>query len=211
MLLRTASDLKRRMSCNTSADGVFGRHTALPATTGGFGVAVFHNFLELSDKLECPAGVFGLGTASQQSLGVFVVLLAVLAVPMLRQRRTCSFALDQGPDLFWGWCSPWEVSNRRLRCHLHQTNGTSSRWKCADRRITRPAVRQRLDDAHFISLPDGSCQLRRGRFFRSVFFCRVSTAIPERSKRAGDLIGRADNHVRHWRKSTASANGGGSP
>ena len=26
MLLRTASDLKRPMSCNTSADGVFGRH-----------------------------------------------------------------------------------------------------------------------------------------------------------------------------------------
>ena len=67
---------------------------ALPAATGGLGVAVFHVYLELSGKLECPAGVFGIGTAPQQSLDIFVVLLVVFAVPVLRQRRIGSFALS---------------------------------------------------------------------------------------------------------------------
>src|SRR5713226_276723 len=42
---------------------------ALPLVVGGLGVAVFHEYLELTGKLECPAGVMGVGTSPQQSLG----------------------------------------------------------------------------------------------------------------------------------------------
>ena len=51
---------------------------ALPLGAAGVGVAVFHNYLELGGKLECPQGLAGLGTAPQQSLiatGLVVALL----------------------------------------------------------------------------------------------------------------------------------------
>ncbi len=66
---------------------------ALPAAFGGFGVAVFHVYLELTDKLECPPGIFGLGTAPQQSLTVFVVLFAALVTAVIRGRKAGEFGL----------------------------------------------------------------------------------------------------------------------
>jgi disulfide bond formation protein DsbB len=57
---------------------------ALPLAVAGLGVAVFHVSLEMRDKLECPAGVFGLGTAPQQSLAWFVVLVALLGMDAAR-------------------------------------------------------------------------------------------------------------------------------
>ena len=75
------------------------RHTglvnslALPAATGGFGVAAFHEYLEWTGKLECPAGVLGWGTAPQQSLVVFIVLVTVLLTPLFWRHRTSSPAL----------------------------------------------------------------------------------------------------------------------
>lgn len=57
---------------------------ALPSAVGGFGVAAFHEYLELTDKLECPSGVMGVGTAPQQSLAVLAVLLLVLIVGAAR-------------------------------------------------------------------------------------------------------------------------------
>jgi disulfide bond formation protein DsbB len=53
---------------------------ALPLAVAGFGVAGFHEYLELTGKLECPAGVMGIGTAPQQSLAVLVVILTLVAV-----------------------------------------------------------------------------------------------------------------------------------
>jgi hypothetical protein len=53
---------------------------ALPLVVAGFGVAVFHVFLEVTGKLECPAGVMAIGTAPQQSLAVLTVLVAVVLV-----------------------------------------------------------------------------------------------------------------------------------
>ncbi|MCH8830219.1 MAG: disulfide bond formation protein B, partial [Planctomycetes bacterium] len=35
---------------------------ALPAAVGGLGVALFHEYLELAGKLECPDGILGVGT-----------------------------------------------------------------------------------------------------------------------------------------------------
>ena len=58
---------------------------ALPLATAGLGVALFHEFLELKGTLECPLGVFGVGTAPQQSLAMFVVVFAILAVDVLRR------------------------------------------------------------------------------------------------------------------------------
>jgi disulfide bond formation protein DsbB len=57
---------------------------ALPLAVAGLGVASFHVSLELRGKLECPAGVLGLGSSPQQSLAVFVVLAALLAVDVWR-------------------------------------------------------------------------------------------------------------------------------
>jgi disulfide bond formation protein DsbB len=60
---------------------------ALPLAIAGLGVAVFHEYLELTAKLECPAGVLGIGTAPQQSLAVLIVLLALVAVGVVRSGK----------------------------------------------------------------------------------------------------------------------------
>lgn len=60
---------------------------ALPLAVGALGVAAFHVYLELTDKLECPAGVMGIGTSPQQSLAVLIVLLALVAVGVARSRK----------------------------------------------------------------------------------------------------------------------------
>ncbi len=57
---------------------------AMPLAVAGLGVALFHVSLEARGKLECPGGLLGLGTAPQQSLAVFAVLSALLAVDVLR-------------------------------------------------------------------------------------------------------------------------------
>lgn len=65
----------------------------LPAAVAGLGVAVFHVWLEVSGRLECPIGVFGVGTAPQQSLAVFVLLLIPVATTAFRQRRGGDFGV----------------------------------------------------------------------------------------------------------------------
>jgi disulfide bond formation protein DsbB len=57
---------------------------ALPLAVAGFGVAVFHEYLELTGRLECPAGVMGIGTSPQQSLAALTVLLVLVAVGVVR-------------------------------------------------------------------------------------------------------------------------------
>jgi disulfide bond formation protein DsbB len=57
---------------------------ALPLTVGALGVAVFHVHLELTGKLECPAGVLGIGTSPQQSLAALIVLFVLVAVGVAR-------------------------------------------------------------------------------------------------------------------------------
>jgi Disulfide bond formation protein DsbB len=59
---------------------------ALPMAVGGVGVALFHVYLELTGKLECPAGMLGIGTAPQQSLAALTVLLGVIVVGVVRGR-----------------------------------------------------------------------------------------------------------------------------
>jgi disulfide bond formation protein DsbB len=61
---------------------------ALPLAVAGVGVAAFHEYLELTGKLECPGGVMGIGTAPQQSLAVLTLLLILVAAGVVRGRNT---------------------------------------------------------------------------------------------------------------------------
>jgi hypothetical protein len=60
---------------------------ALPLVVGALGVAAFHVYLERTGKLECPAGVLGVGTAPEQSLAVLIALFVVVAVGVARSRQ----------------------------------------------------------------------------------------------------------------------------
>ena len=82
---------------------------ALPLAFGGLGVAAFHVYLELTGKLECPAGVMGIGTAPQQSLAVLTVLLLFIAVGDVRSGKVgerhpsaAGVAVVLGLLLAWG-------------------------------------------------------------------------------------------------------------
>jgi disulfide bond formation protein DsbB len=82
---------------------------ALPLAVAGFGVAVFHEYLELTGKLECPAGVMGIGTSPRQSLVALAVLLVLVAVGVVRSGNVGDFhlpaavaALVLGLLLAWG-------------------------------------------------------------------------------------------------------------
>ena len=56
---------------------------ALPLAAGGLALAVFHVRLELTGRMECPAGILELGSAPQQSLAGFAVLTALLVIDLL--------------------------------------------------------------------------------------------------------------------------------
>jgi disulfide bond formation protein DsbB len=60
---------------------------ALPLALGGLGVAAFHEYLVMTNVLECPRGLWGLGTAPAQSLGMFVVLTAMVGGGLWSSRR----------------------------------------------------------------------------------------------------------------------------
>jgi disulfide bond formation protein DsbB len=57
---------------------------ALPLALAGAAVAGFHVYLEVSGQLECPLGVFGMGTAPKQSLIVLSLLSVVLLADVIR-------------------------------------------------------------------------------------------------------------------------------
>lgn len=50
---------------------------SVPLAWAGLGVATFHEYLVLTNVLECPKALLGLGTAPAQSLAMFVALAAV--------------------------------------------------------------------------------------------------------------------------------------
>jgi hypothetical protein len=59
---------------------------AMPLAVAGLGVGLFHVSLEMRDKLECPAGLLGLGTAPQQSLVMFAILVILLGAALVLNR-----------------------------------------------------------------------------------------------------------------------------
>jgi hypothetical protein len=68
-------------------DAARGREIAAGTGDTLYGVAAFHESLELRGKLACPPGLFGLGTASQRSLAVSVIASVLLLVDVLRGPR----------------------------------------------------------------------------------------------------------------------------
>jgi disulfide bond formation protein DsbB len=58
---------------------------AMPLAVAGLGIAGWHVSRELLGKMECPAGLFGLGTAPQQSLAAHVLLFIFLAIGGIRR------------------------------------------------------------------------------------------------------------------------------
>ncbi|MEX0700938.1 MAG: disulfide bond formation protein B [Planctomycetales bacterium] len=64
---------------------------SLPLAGGGLGIALLHVSLEAGGKMECPAGIFGLGTAPQQALAALAILFAVLLADGLRGRKLGTF------------------------------------------------------------------------------------------------------------------------
>ena len=61
---------------------------ALPFAWAGLGVAMFHENLVLSGKLECPPALFGWGDGPVQSLAVYSVLAAVCLVGAFLNRHS---------------------------------------------------------------------------------------------------------------------------
>jgi hypothetical protein len=59
---------------------------ALPLASAGLFIAGWHEYLELTEVLECPVGVLGVGTAPQQSLAALGLLVGLLVIDLLRQR-----------------------------------------------------------------------------------------------------------------------------
>ena len=81
----------------------------IPLAAAGLGVAGFHEYLVLTNSLECPSGLFGIGTAPAQSLALFACLFAILLIGSLlgsdaRNRRGASVlgASLLGGLLAWG-------------------------------------------------------------------------------------------------------------
>jgi disulfide bond formation protein DsbB len=60
---------------------------ALPAAFAGTGVAVWHSYLDATGVLECPAGISGFLTAPQESLIMFVLLMALLLGDLFHQQK----------------------------------------------------------------------------------------------------------------------------
>jgi hypothetical protein len=59
----------------------------VPLAIGGLVVAGFHEYLVLSETLECPAGLWGVGSSPAQSLALFVLLTSVILLGARRGRH----------------------------------------------------------------------------------------------------------------------------
>lgn len=74
----------------------------LPLSVAGLGVAAFHEYLVLAGNLECPMAIFGIGTAPVQSLAVFLLLTASVAMGSIRSAGSIAGSFVLGLLLVWG-------------------------------------------------------------------------------------------------------------
>jgi Disulfide bond formation protein DsbB len=58
---------------------------AMPVAIAGLAIACYHVSRELAGKMECPAGLWGLGTVPKQSLAVQSVLVILLLIAGIRR------------------------------------------------------------------------------------------------------------------------------
>lgn len=75
---------------------------SFPLAVAGWGVAAFHEYLVLAEKLECPLGLFGLGVAPLQSLIVFSLLALAIGLGAGRQIMSLTASAAFGLALAWG-------------------------------------------------------------------------------------------------------------
>jgi len=52
---------------------------SVPLAWAGLGVAAFHEYLVMTGNLQCPQGLFGIGTAPAQSLAIFLGLTVAVS------------------------------------------------------------------------------------------------------------------------------------
>jgi disulfide bond formation protein DsbB len=74
----------------------------VPLAFAGLGVAIFHEYLVLSGTLECPKGVFSLGTAPLQSLATYIVLTACILVGSMKHVAAMGASALLGFAFAWG-------------------------------------------------------------------------------------------------------------
>jgi hypothetical protein len=74
----------------------------LPLSVAGLGVAAFHEYLVIDGALECPLGLLNVGTVPAQSVALFVVLTALLAVGSIRNAGVAAGSVALGLLLAWG-------------------------------------------------------------------------------------------------------------
>lgn len=73
------------------------------ATAAGLGVAIMHVSLEIGRVLECPKGLFGVGTAPQQSLALLAILFGWLtAQARFGNGKRYAVAVVLGAVATWG-------------------------------------------------------------------------------------------------------------
>lgn len=78
---------------------------ALTPAAAGFCIAGFHVWLEASGKLECPAGLFGIGSAPQQSAATLGLLMIVVAAGAWRSRLPGAVMSSAAAGLLFAWAS----------------------------------------------------------------------------------------------------------
>jgi disulfide bond formation protein DsbB len=76
---------------------------ALTPALAGLCIAVFHVWLEVSGKLECPSGLFGLGSAPQQSAAMLGLLAIVVAAGAWRSRLAGAVSGAAAIGLLFAW------------------------------------------------------------------------------------------------------------
>src|SRR5437763_499592 len=86
---RQARPIAPSPSCGANCAWSGRRRAGLPncwdrtAGAAAVGVGAFHNYLEYTHQLECPAGIANVGTAPQQALVAEVVVLLILLMASL--------------------------------------------------------------------------------------------------------------------------------
>ena len=78
---------------------------SLPLALAGLGIAAFHEYLVVTDVLECPKALLGLGTAPAQSLAAFAALTVSALVGAWSGDRKGPFSLAIVVGVLMAWAS----------------------------------------------------------------------------------------------------------
>jgi disulfide bond formation protein DsbB len=78
---------------------------SLPLALAGLGVAAFHEYLVVTEVLECPKALLGLGTAPAQSLAVFAALTLSSLLGAWSRESKGAFGLAIVAGMLMAWAS----------------------------------------------------------------------------------------------------------